>query len=74
MGLNVSNVHVDSSLLSDEASDFCSPPYATSFYNFLFAFTIIREVIPFNASHTLLNAESRTFSCSPFGAATVSRN
>lgn len=49
MGLNVSNMHVDSSLLSDEASDFCSPPYATSFYNFLFAFTIIREVIPFNA-------------------------
>ena len=31
MGLTVSNVHVDSSLLSDEVSDFRSPPYANSF-------------------------------------------
>ena len=30
MGLTVSNVHVDLSLLSDEVSDFCSPPYANS--------------------------------------------
>ena len=28
MGLTVSSVHVDSSLLSDEVSDFSSPPYA----------------------------------------------
>ena len=31
MGLTVVNVHVDSSLLSDEVSDFCSPSYANSF-------------------------------------------
>ena len=31
MGLTVSNVHVDSSLLSDEVSDFRSPQYANSF-------------------------------------------
>ena len=30
MGLTVSNVHVDSSLLSDEVSDFRSPPYPNS--------------------------------------------
>ena len=31
MGLTVSNVHLDSSPLSDEVSDFCSPPCANSF-------------------------------------------
>ena len=31
MGLTVSKVHVDSSLLSDQVSEFCSPPYANSF-------------------------------------------
>ena len=34
MGLTVSSVHVDSSLLSGDVSEFCTPPYANSFVDF----------------------------------------
>ena len=60
MGLTVSNVHVDLSLLSDEVSDFRSPPYANSFVS---AFRKIREMVPFGAPLTLFT-ESWAFSCS----------
>ena len=64
MGLTVSTVHLDPSLLSHEVSDFRSPPYANYFValtSCLLLQKFAKCMVPFPAPLTLL-AESCAFS------------
>ena len=75
MRLTVSNVHVDSSLLSDDVSDFCSPPYAN------YSVALISSERFYNNSRSDSFSRIAYTACRkpdiflvPLGAATVSRN